>query len=105
MNKKQLFIDEEVDLGSKEQVIENKMTANEINEKYNKGEVRIITEQARYPLNTILSIVESNDYILNPEFQRRHRWDKIRKSRLIESIIMNVPIPPIFFIRDFIFSL
>ena len=67
-----------------------------INEKYRKGEVRIITEQARYPLNTILGIVQSEDYILNPEFQRRHRWDVVKKSKLIESIIMNVPIPPIF---------
>ncbi len=68
----------------------------QINEKYSKGEVRIVTEQARYPLNTIRSLVESDDYILNPEFQRRHRWDVDRKSRLIESFIMNVPIPPIF---------
>lgn len=66
------------------------------NEKYKKGEVRIVTEQARYPLNTIVSLVESDNYILNPEFQRRHRWNNARKSRLIESFIMNVPIPPIF---------
>jgi len=66
------------------------------NEKYKKGEVRIVTEQARYPLNTIVGLVESDNYILNPEFQRRHRWNNARKSRLIESFIMNVPIPPIF---------
>lgn len=71
-------------------------THDEINEKYKKGEVRIITEQARYPLNTIVTLVNSDDYILNPEFQRRHRWNVSRKSRLIESFIMNVPIPPIF---------
>lgn len=33
---------------------------------------------------------------LKPEFQRRQRWNKERRSRLIESIIMNVPIPPVF---------
>ncbi len=68
----------------------------QINDKYRKGEVRIVTEQARYPLNTIVTLVQSDDYILNPEFQRRHRWDNSRKSKLIESFIMNVPIPPIF---------
>lgn len=67
-----------------------------INDKYVKGEVRIITEQARYPLNTILTIVDNPSYILNPEFQRRHRWSNSKKSRLIESFIMNVPIPPVF---------
>src|SRR6185437_9230402 len=32
----------------------------------------------------------------DPEYQRRHRWDDGRKSRLIESFLMNVPVPPIF---------
>ena len=68
----------------------------QINEKYLKGEVRIITEQARYPLATIKGMIDSKKYNLNPEFQRRHRWTDGQKSRLIESFIMNVPIPPIF---------
>jgi len=71
-----------------------------INRKYVKGDVRIVTEQARYPLNTIAGMVESDDYKLNPEFQRRHRWDTDKKSRLIESFIMNVPVPPIFLYED-----
>jgi Protein of unknown function DUF262 len=68
----------------------------EINEKYRKGEIRIITEQARYPLDSIKPMLDSEKYILNPEYQRRKRWDNSRKSRLIESFIMNVPIPPVF---------
>lgn len=68
----------------------------EINEKYKKGEIRIVTEQARYPLDSIPTMLESKKYILDPEYQRRKRWDNVRKSRLIESFIMNVPIPPIF---------
>jgi hypothetical protein len=68
----------------------------EINEKYIKGDVRIVTEQGRFQLTSIESIIEGEDYILNPEFQRRHRWDTDRKSKLIESFIMNVPVPPIF---------
>ena len=71
-----------------------------INEKYATGDVRIITEQARYPLNSIVTMVESEDYELDPEFQRRHRWDTVQKSKLIESFIMNVPIPPIFLYED-----
>ncbi len=35
-------------------------------------------------------------YKLDPEYQRRHRWDDSRKSRLIESFLMNVPVPPVF---------
>ena len=71
-------------------------TDEEINEKYLKGEVRIVTEQARYPLSTIKDMFNGKDYILNPDFQRRLRWDRIKQSKLIESFIINVPIPPIF---------
>ena len=56
----------------------------EINKKYATGDVRIVTETARYPLSSIPQMVESDDYQLNPEFQRRHRWSKARQSRLIE---------------------
>lgn len=68
----------------------------EINKKYRDGEIRIVTEQARYPLNTISAMVHSKQYKLNPEYQRRHRWDNAKRSKLIESLIMNVPLPPIF---------
>lgn len=67
-----------------------------INDKYTRGEIRIVTEQARYPLNTIKALVENPSYKMSPEYQRRHRWSVEQKSRLIESLIINVPIPPIF---------
>ena len=48
-----------------------------INAKYVKGEVRIITEQARYPLPTVVRMYEdTKSYVLNPDFQRRHRWNR-----------------------------
>jgi len=80
----------------KKESIKNILSDEEINEKYRKGEIRIVTEQARYPLDTIETMLNSDKYNLNPEYQRRKRWNKVRKSRLIESFIMNVPIPPIF---------
>ena len=72
------------------------LSDSEINSKYVKGEIRIVTEQARYPINSIANIVEDPSYTISPEYQRRHRWDVERRSRLIESLIMNVPVPPIF---------
>lgn len=68
----------------------------DINRKYERGEIRIVTEQGRYPLASITSMLASNNYKLDPEYQRRHRWTVTQKSRLIESFIMNVPVPPIF---------
>ena len=96
----ELFPGEALDLPEDDDASASTMLDDLINQKYVKGDVRIVTEQARYPLNTIAGMVESEDYELNPEFQRRHRWDTEKQSRLIESIIMNVPIPPIFLYED-----
>lgn len=87
---------EKIDFEQLDADLEKRPSIDEINEKYVRGDIRIVTEQARYPLNTIVTMVESGDYDLNPEFQRRHRWSRLKQSRLIESFIMNVPIPPIF---------
>lgn len=91
-----LFENEAIQLSNERSEEQGLITDEAINEKYLKGEVRIITEQARYPLDTIKGMIDSKKYDLNPEFQRRHRWTDGQKSRLIESFIMNVPIPPIF---------
>ncbi|MDR1085962.1 MAG: DUF262 domain-containing protein [Deltaproteobacteria bacterium] len=81
-------------------------TDEELNSRYAKGEIRIVTEQARYPLAGILGMLKEEiegdngekelRYKLDPEYQRRHRWSDERKSRLIESFLMNVPVPPVF---------
>ena len=68
----------------------------DIEKKYRLGEIRIVTEQARYPLCNILDMLKTGQYILDPVYQRRGRWSVTRQSRLIESFIMNVPIPPVF---------
>jgi hypothetical protein len=83
-----------------------KATDEELNSRYAKGEIRIVTEQARYPLAGILGMLKEEidgeggkrefRYKLDPEYQRRHRWSAERKSRLIESFLMNVPVPPVF---------
>ncbi len=91
-----LKIEGEVFHQQKEAEVTIEMSDDDINEKYKRGEIRIVTEQARYPIKSIKSMLDSGDYMLNPEYQRRKRWDNGRKSRLIESFIMNVPLPPVF---------
>jgi hypothetical protein len=85
-----------------------KATDEELNSRYAKGDVRIVTESARYSLAGILAMLQETveleggggkkelRYKLDPEYQRRHRWSVERKSRLIESFLMNVPVPPVF---------
>jgi hypothetical protein len=91
-----LFEGEEITFETSDTDTDNVVSDAAINEKYIRGEIRIVTEQARYPLSAIAKTVENPTYKLSPEYQRRHRWSVERQSRLIESFIMNVPVPPIF---------
>ncbi|MFE5474844.1 DUF262 domain-containing protein [Nocardia sp. NPDC056541] len=77
-------------------VAKNNDTDEAINDKYVRGEIRIVVEQARYQLKQIPNLVQSADYDLQPDFQRRPRWGAEKRSRLIESFIINVPVPPVF---------
>jgi hypothetical protein len=43
-----------------------------------------------------ISIYESGDLDIHPEFQRFYRWSEQQKSDLIESILLGIPLPPIF---------
>ena len=67
-----------------------------INEKYEKGEARIITEQGAVKLSLVNQVFNSDNYELRPKYQRRITWDSKKRSKLIESFIMNVPVPPVF---------
>lgn len=74
-----------------------KLTDPEINEKYARGEGRIIVENNREKLPGFVQQLQNAEYMdLRPFYQRRPRWDDERQSRLIESFLINLPVPPIF---------
>ncbi|WP_413163483.1 DUF262 domain-containing protein [Capilliphycus salinus ALCB114379] len=57
---------------------------------------RILTEINREKLPSFAESLKKPGYInVRPFFQRRPRWDEKKQSRLIESFLINIPIPPI----------
>lgn len=69
----------------------------EINSKYSSRELRIVTESNREQLPNFVEALRRPGWMkLRPSYQRRPRWDRERQSRLIESFIMNIPVPPLF---------
>lgn len=53
-------------------------------------------DNGRVTVGEIITSYNDKEIILNPNFQRVFRWSPIQKSRLIESIILGIPLPPIF---------
>lgn len=60
-------------------------------------EIRKINTQAYdKSVSDIVRMIEDEDINLTPEYQRNYIWDNKKASMLIESIILNVPIPVIY---------
>ena len=73
------------------------LTDKEIEDLYDSGEYRLHQERNDFLLPQIVDFVRTKRWLnLHPEYQRRLVWDKKKKSLLIESLLMNVPIPPVF---------
>ena len=43
-----------------------------------------------------MNLYQSGEMNINPNFQRMFRWNPEQKTRFIESILLGIPIPPIF---------
>ena len=56
---------------------------------------RLITETYDFSISTIYEYLK-NDDIYIPSFQRKYVWNRAQASRLIESLIIQVPIPVIY---------
>lgn len=54
------------------------------------------TDAYQMSVGEILSMYDSNEIIIDPDFQRLFRWTISQKSKLIESLLLGIPLPPIF---------
>ena len=51
-------------------------------------------------VNDVLRRIEQNRYVMNPDFQRDFIWDEDKQSKLIESVIMRIPLPVFYMAED-----
>lgn len=56
----------------------------------------ISTDSYSMSVNEAAAMYEQGDLEVHPEFQRIFRWTLHQQSRLVESILIGIPIPPIF---------
>ena len=60
-------------------------------------EIRNLTTQAYdKSVSDIVRMISDKDLVLDPDYQRNYVWDNKKASKLIESVILNVPIPVIY---------
>lgn len=79
----------------------------DLEEKMRELESEIDTERKRLSADRmdvsfgeILNMYRSDELIIRPEYQRLYRWNDSQKTALIESLLLSIPIPPIFVAED-----
>ena len=60
---------------------------------------RIRTRSLDLSFNELLDMYENKELIIQPEYQRLFRWSEGQQSRFIESLILEMPVPPIYVIE------
>ena len=72
-------------------------TVRELEDKFEETAFRLTQERSDFLLPQVVDFVKKERWInLRPEYQRRSVWDTPKRSLFIESLLLNIPIPPIF---------
>ncbi len=60
--------------------------------------IRVATKS--FSLRNVLDMIDSDDLELAPDFQRNRVWKPRQKSRLVESLLLQIPLPAFYFAED-----
>jgi hypothetical protein len=67
---------------------------------FREAQSKLVVQTADLPLATLAQMVEDKAIDLQPGFQRRERWSPDKQSALIESFLLNVPVPPVYLAEE-----
>lgn len=90
---KELFVNHHVEEFVED--IESLETEDDISDLNKNIFTEAVVHATDWTTETIINQIDKGNIKLNPNFQRRDAWDKDRKSRFIESLILGLPIPQI----------
>lgn len=76
------------------------MDAAKIAKKFERAQSSLVLQASDLSLQTITQMVENNAIDVSPRYQRRDRWKESAQSQLIESFLINVPVPPVYLAED-----
>jgi hypothetical protein len=57
---------------------------------------QIVSDGYDMSVGELISLYKDGELIINPSYQRLFRWHESQKTKLIESLLLGIPIPPIF---------
>jgi hypothetical protein len=69
-------------------------------ERFEKAQDRLVLQQSGLALESLAAMVDAEAVDTKPHYQRRDRWTPEKRSALIESFLLNIPVPPIYLAED-----
>ncbi|TGE21726.1 DUF262 domain-containing protein [Hymenobacter aquaticus] len=60
---------------------------------------KVHTQSLDLSFNELLDMYVSGELIINPDYQRVFRWSEGAQSRFIESLLLEMPVPPIYVVE------
>ena len=72
----------------------------QIVKRFEKAQDRLVLQQSDLSLGALSDMVGSGAIDVRPHYQRRERWSTEKRSALIESFLLNIPVPPIYLAED-----
>ena len=64
------------------------------------SEQQILVSNQDHPIQSIVQFIEDQTIVLDPNWQRGYVWKQRQKRRFIESVLLNLPIPPVLLFQD-----
>ena len=61
--------------------------------------IKIRTKSLDISFNELYDMFQNGELTISPDYQRLFRWEEEKQSRFIESLILEMPVPPIFVIE------
>ncbi|MDP9194241.1 MAG: DUF262 domain-containing protein [Acidobacteriota bacterium] len=76
------------------------MDSTEITDRFKIAQNSLVIQQSDFSLAAIFDMVARQSIDVQPHYQRRDRWQPEKQSALIESFLLNVPVPPVYLSED-----
>ncbi len=61
---------------------------------------KVHTQSLDLSFNELLDMFKDGELDINPDYQRLFRWSQGAQSRFIESLLLEMPVPPIYVVED-----
>jgi hypothetical protein len=67
-----------------------------LNDEIDNARRLVKTDAYQLSIGEIVNMYRNGEFVINPDFQRLFRWEIGQKAKLIESLLLGIPVPSIF---------